>query len=94
MPASKLVNDILNGTMQDEAVKKLQAQAMADIQRFIAKAEAGQDPYRVERQILAMELVAARHRKKVSQGQLAAQLGMQQSAISRIESGRSNPSLN
>lgn len=82
----------------DERVKKLQAQAWAKLQKDVAAAEAAaeatKDPSRAERTLFLMELIKARLRKKLSQAGLATKLGMQQSAISRIESGKANPSLN
>jgi DNA-binding XRE family transcriptional regulator len=41
-----------------------------------------------------LALIKNRIAKNLTQTQLAQQLGMQQSAIARIESGKSNPSLN
>lgn len=42
---------------------------------------------------LIMQLYMARRRKGLTQAQLAAQLGMAQSSLARLESNRSNPTL-
>lgn len=39
------------------------------------------------------QLITARHNKGISQKQLAAKIGTKQSAIARLESGNTNPSL-
>lgn len=39
------------------------------------------------------QLITARHEKGISQKQLAAKIGTKQSAIARLESGNTNPSL-
>lgn len=79
----------------DERVKKLQAEAWTDLQKDLARAEAegAKDPLKAERMLFLMELIKARLRKKLSQAGLASKLGTQQSAISRVESGKGNPSL-
>jgi len=43
--------------------------------------------------ILARELIAARTRAKLTQKQLAQKMRTSQSAIARLESGESNPSI-
>jgi DNA-binding XRE family transcriptional regulator len=72
-------------------VKTLQAEAMAALQKELAKRPP--DPLRVERDMFLMSLIQVRLRKGLSQAELAARLGMQQPAIARIESGRGNPGL-
>ena len=81
--------------MNDEEVKKLQAEAMADLQKILARPDPNKapDPFRAERTLFIFELIKARLSKKLSQTGLAAKLGMQQSVISRIENGKGNPSL-
>ena len=81
----------------DDEVKKLQSEAMADLQRIFAKSEskseAKPDPVKAERKLFLIGLTRARLRSKLSQARLAEKTGMRQSAISRIENGRSNPNL-
>ena len=77
----------------DKTVKRLQAEAMAELQKILEKADSDTDPFRAERALLLMDLVRARLRKKLTQAELAAEAGMQQSTVSRIENGRGNPSL-
>jgi len=43
--------------------------------------------------ILAQELIAARLRAELSQSELAERMGTQQTAIARLEAGRSSPSI-
>jgi ribosome-binding protein aMBF1 (putative translation factor) len=74
----------------DEEVKALQAKAVADLQKELAKRP---DPLRLERDMLLVLLVKARIRKGLSQAELATRLNMQQPAIARIESGHGNPGL-
>lgn len=74
-------------------LKKWQAETMADLQRQLNKPRFS-DPLRAERQMFLISLIRARRKKHWSQAELAARLGMQQSAISRIESGKGNPGLN
>ncbi len=47
----------------------------------------------MEYQVIS-EVIRKRLEKKLSQGQLANKIGTTQSAISRLESGNSNPSIN
>lgn len=83
----------------DDEVKKLQSEAVADLQRIFAESEseskskAKPDPTRAERKLFLIELTRARLRSKLSQARLAEKTGMRQSAIARIENGRSNPNL-
>lgn len=77
----------------DDEVKKLQSEAMADLQRIFAGSKAKLDPIRAERQLFLIELTRARLRKGLSQARLAEKTGMRQSVISRIENGRINPNL-
>jgi len=51
------------------------------------------DPYRTEKTAFLISLIKARQKQHLSQADLARKLNMQQSAISRIESGKGNPSL-
>jgi len=73
-------------------LKKLQAEAAADLQRILNQSPP--DPLRAERKMFLLSLIEARLRKHWSQAKLAKRLNMQQSAISRIESGKGNPGLN
>jgi ribosome-binding protein aMBF1 (putative translation factor) len=80
----------------DEEVKKLQSEAMADLERIFAEAKTKKtkrDPVRAERKLFLIELVRARLRRGLSQARLAEMTGMRQPVISRIENGRSNPNL-
>ncbi len=77
----------------DEEVKQLKADAEAEFQKIVAKANRRSDPFRAEREMLLWQLVKARLHKHLSQSTLAKQIGTQQSTISRLENGRSNPSL-
>ncbi len=78
----------------EERVKKLQDQAMTKLLDDIAEAEAKTDPVQNERRLFIVKLIRARQIKKLSQGELASKLGVNQPYISSIESGRGNPSLN
>jgi len=75
----------------EEDVKKFQAEAVAALQKELT--ERPPDPLRAEQRMFLVTLIEARLKKKVSQAELAARLGMQQPAIARIESGRGNPNL-
>lgn len=78
----------------EQEVAALQAESLAALERDLAAAAVAQDSLRYERTTFLILLIRARHTKKLSQVQLAAQLNMQQSAIARIESGKGNPGLN
>jgi DNA-binding XRE family transcriptional regulator len=52
------------------------------------------DSLRHVRGAFLRSLIETRYKKNLSQTELAEQLGMQQSAIARIENGRGNPGLN
>lgn len=78
--------------MNEDELKKWQAEAAADLQRILSAPKA--DPLRAERVMFLVSLIEARRKKHLSQAKLASKLNMQQSAISRIESGKGNPSLN
>lgn len=80
----------------EETVKKLQAQAMEQLQRDFAKADAAAkaDPMRAERRVFAFELGRARLKKRISQKDLATKTGIKQPYISLIEQGKANPGLN
>lgn len=77
----------------EQRVAALQAEAQANLQHDLAAAAKADDPVRHDQQLFLMLLVRARLAKKLSQADLAAQIGMQQSAVARIESGRGNPGL-
>lgn len=79
--------------MNDEKVRELQAQAMKQLEKDMARAEALADPVRIEKRLLAVQLAEARYRKKLSQKELAAKTGMKQSQISSMENARGNPTL-
>jgi len=76
------------------AIAKLQAE-LAEIE-IKEQASAKRRSVRTQNQRteFLVTLVSARIAKKLTQAKLAKKLGMQQSAIARIESGKSNPSLN
>ena len=82
----------------EDSVRRLQSEAMADLEEAMAKAggrkSRREDPVKAERTLLIMALIRARHKRRLTQAQLADRLGMRQSAIARIESGRGNPGLN
>ena len=79
----------------EEEVKKLQAEARQELQRILAASnEQRPDSFRAERRLFAHELAMARLTRKLSQSELAARIGSRQPAISRIENGKGNPSLN
>lgn len=83
--------------MDEKTIKELQDKAQADLQALLAQPPSHStrpDRVRAERQLLILELVAARQAKKLSQTELAGYLGTQQSVIARIESGKTNPRLN
>jgi ribosome-binding protein aMBF1 (putative translation factor) len=80
-------------TMKDEEVRTLQEQAMKQLEKDMARAEVLADPVRIERKLLAGQLARARYKKKLSQGELAAKIGMEQPQISNIENARGNPTL-
>jgi ribosome-binding protein aMBF1 (putative translation factor) len=77
----------------DKRIKKLQADAVAALQKELAEAALDPDPLAAERGRFLMMLVKARLDKKLSQAGLAVRLNMQQPAIARIERGHGNPSL-
>jgi DNA-binding XRE family transcriptional regulator len=77
--------------MNDETVKRLQAEAMADLQKELAGAKS--DPLHHELDVFLTELIKTRMSKKLSQADLAKRTGLHQSAIARIETGRTNPTL-
>ncbi len=81
----------------DQMVKKLQKEAMETLQKQIAEAEEAKktanNKLQYEQSAFLVQLVRARHRKKMTQKELAERLGKQQSAVARIESGQGNPSL-
>ncbi len=79
----------------EEELKQLQAAATAQLQRNMAEGQAEQQPKVLQTQKIhfLISLIRARQAQKLSQRQLAARIGMQQSAIARIESGRGNPGL-
>ncbi len=77
-----------------QEIAAIQAEAWVTLKRDMAAAKATQDSLRYDRTLLLMLLIKARLGKKLSQADLAAKLGMQQSTIARIESGRGNPGLN
>lgn len=81
--------------MDDETVKRLQAEARAQLERDLAaaKAQAKKDPTKAERERFIFELGKARVKRKMSQAELAKRTGLQQTNISRIEHGKANPSL-
>lgn len=78
---------------QDKTVKRLQAEALEQLEEDIAEASELKDPLQVGRRLLASQLAQARHRKKLSQQELAEKTGMKQSHISSIENARGNPTL-
>ena len=82
--------------MDDETVKRLQAEAARKLQEDFAKAAAAakKDPVKSERRAFGCELARVRFKQKISQNELAQQAGMYQADISRIENGKANPSLN
>jgi DNA-binding XRE family transcriptional regulator len=69
----------------------LAAQTRRELAEATAKSE--QSPYRYEHNQLLVQLIRARQSKRLSQAALAARLGMPQSTIARIESGKGNPGL-
>lgn len=79
--------------MNNEDIKRLQAEAMEELKRDMARVEALADPLRAQRKLLAAQLARARYRKKLSQRDLACRLGMKQPDISRIENAKGNPTL-
>jgi DNA-binding XRE family transcriptional regulator len=80
--------------MNEETIKKLQAKAMADLQKDLAKPSVSADAMRAERQVFVFELARTRFKKNISQKALAAKAGLKQPYISSIESGKANPGLN
>jgi DNA-binding XRE family transcriptional regulator len=85
-----VIVDVMNE--YEETVKRLQAQAAADIQALLNRPLP--DRSRNERVAFLITLIRARQHQNLSQAALAERLGLQQPAIARIESGRGNPSLN
>lgn len=77
----------------EQELAVLQAESWAALERDLAKAAVAQNPVKNEQITFLILLIRARRAQGLSQAQLAAKLGMQQSAISHIESGRGNPSL-
>ena len=62
---------------------------------FAQKLQApGFEPIKVQwYQTITCEIIAARHRQGMSQASLASLLGTAQSAISQLETGKSNPTV-
>ncbi len=59
-----------------------------------ARAKRRDERAKAQRNELIMALIRARQAKHLTQADLAGKLGMQQSTIARLESGRGNPNLN
>lgn len=80
----------------DQTVKKLQAEAMAQLQRDFKAAEqrTNVDLLLTDRRLLGFQLADARTRQGLSQAELASKAGMSQERVSKIENGKANPSLN
>ena len=76
----------MDDEFMEESIKWLE-------QRF-AEAERKQDNLRHERLLFLKTLMDARLKKHLSQTDLARLIKQPQSVISRIESGKGNPSLN
>jgi ribosome-binding protein aMBF1 (putative translation factor) len=76
--------------------ERARAENIKRVQQELADLEARQkrQPLSAERDLFFMQLLQARLKRGLSQADLASRLTMSQSAISRIESGRGNPSLN
>jgi predicted XRE-type DNA-binding protein len=69
-------------------MKELEAETRREGPEAVAEAEALQAHFK-----LATELILLRKRRKLTQRQLSALSGIQQSEISRIEAGAGNPTL-
>lgn len=76
------------GTTFEEFLEEIEAEAAAEGPAAVAELEG----YRVHYQ-LARELLALRRSRDLTQERLAELSGVGQSEISRIESGRANPTL-
>lgn len=77
----------------DQALQRLQADAAEELQKILANPKSAPVSLRAERTLFLVGIVKARLRKKLTQSELAAKSGMQQSTISRIENGKGNPSF-
>jgi len=69
-------------------MKEVDAEARREGPKALAEAEAFKSHFR-----LAAELIVLRKRRRLTQQQLSALSGIQQSEISRIESASGNPTL-
>lgn len=70
----------------DDFIKELEQETRRAGPAAVARAEALKAQY-----TLAAELILLRKRRRLTQRQLSARSGIQQSEISRIEGGRANP---
>ena|ERR1039458_6160937 len=76
------------------AIAKLHAELAEAEKREQASVKRRSERTQNQRTEFLITLINARIAKKLTQAELAKKLSMQQSAIARIESGKSNPSLN
>jgi DNA-binding XRE family transcriptional regulator len=70
-----------------KALKSLKAELLADPE---ARTEYGATAHEFE---MARELIAARNRTCLTQGEVAERMGTTQSVVARLESGRRAPSM-
>lgn len=79
----------------DDWLKKFQADSLAFWRAETAKeaCKPSPDPLRVEKRLFLAQLIETRYKQRLSQNQLAKLSGVSQTAISRLENGRGNPSL-
>jgi len=76
------------GTKFSEFMKELEAEIRREGPEAVAEAAALDAQFK-----LAAELIALRQKRSLTQRQLAARAGIQQSEISRIEGARGNPTV-
>ncbi|HET9551524.1 MAG TPA: helix-turn-helix transcriptional regulator [Anaeromyxobacteraceae bacterium] len=76
------------GRKFSDFMKEVEAETRREGPKAVAEMEAFKAHFK-----LAAELILLRRRRGLSQRQLSAKSGIQQAEISRIESGRANPTL-
>lgn len=82
--------------MDDKTVRRLKEiqDPKKFIEEFLKAANNPEDVFKVQRRQLGDALAHARYRRRLSQAELSKLAGLKPSALSRLENGRGNPTLN